>query len=79
MMGHKICFYGKMWLVTPKSSPLPFLSRALSDPIENGSKNETSLAVSQMIQLVYPFTFKTSCIIKIKTFEVLVVKNLHSI
>ena len=25
MMGHKICFYGEIWLIIPKLSVLPFL------------------------------------------------------
>ena len=25
MMGHKICFYGEIWLIIPKSSLLPLL------------------------------------------------------
>ena len=29
MVGHKICFYGKIWLVIPKLSLLPFLSGTL--------------------------------------------------
>ena len=24
MMGHKICFYGEIWLIIPKLSLLPF-------------------------------------------------------
>ena len=30
MMGHKICFYGEIWLITFKLSLLPFLSGALN-------------------------------------------------
>ena len=29
MVGHKICFYGEIWLVIPKLSLLPLLSGAL--------------------------------------------------
>ena len=25
MMGHKICFYGKIWIIIPKSSLLPLI------------------------------------------------------
>ena len=29
MMGHKICFYGEMWLIIPKLPLLPLLSSPL--------------------------------------------------
>ena len=32
MMGHKICFYGEISLIIPKSSMYPFLSGALFYP-----------------------------------------------
>ena len=40
MMGHKIFFYGEIWLLIPKLSLYSFLSGALSysvDPDEAGS------------------------------------------
>ena len=30
MMGHKICFYGKIWIIIPKLSLLAILSGALT-------------------------------------------------
>ena len=31
MMGHKICFYGEIWLIFPKLSLLPLLIRSTAD------------------------------------------------
>ena len=31
MMGHKICFYGKMWIIIPKLSLLPLLIWSTAD------------------------------------------------
>ena len=30
MMGHKICFYGEIWLIIPKFPGYPFLSGAMA-------------------------------------------------
>ena len=36
MMGHKICFYGEIWLIIPKLSPLPLLiwSPGMADNVD---------------------------------------------
>ena len=34
MMGHKICFYGEMWLIIPKLSLMPLLIWSTGPPFE---------------------------------------------
>ena len=55
MMGHKICFYGDMWVIIPKSS-LPIWSTAV-DPnsymYKHGHKHELAVLLSPTVN---PFT-----------------------
>ena len=48
MMGHKICFYGKIWIIIPKLSLLAILSGALT---EEGKKKIVRVGLPESVPI----------------------------
>ena len=43
MMGHKICFYGEIWLIIPKLTPLLLLQKVVKEYSEDSEESKGGL------------------------------------
>ena len=43
MMGHKMCFYGEIWLIIPKLTLLSLLQKAVKEDSEGSEESKGGL------------------------------------